>query len=202
MLTFKEYVLRRDETSYNPFPYGSGGLLQTAAGLGAALPGGMISAVRELTPQSSGYKAFEPSRDFLLDMAKKSPQWRDYLLHILDATENYIKTQKPTEIAGITMGNRAGLAKKMTAAFGALLKAAWVSLRDIVHTIGNIETPGIDKVGQQVQSMLHGLDTIPKDQALHRIEEFRQRLQASQGSDSIDPDARIHQPWNKWLSNV
>jgi hypothetical protein len=48
----------------------------------------------------------------------------------------------------------------------------------------------------QVQAFLYGLDTIPKEQALHRLEEFKQRLVAKQGSDSIDRDARMHKPFS------
>lgn len=197
MLNFREFV----ETSFNPLPYGSSGLAQTTAGA-LMTPIAALSGIKELIPQTSGYKAFEGGRDFLLDLNRKNPAWQEYLLWVLDAAENYINTQKPTEIAGVTMGKQAGIASKIAASFGALLRAAYTSLRNVVHTIGNIEPGKVDKIGPQVQLMLHGLDTIPKEQALHRINEFRQRLKVKQGSDSIDPDARMHQTWKKWLSNT
>lgn len=200
MITFREYVVRRDEASFNPLPYGSGGLLQTAAGI-AASPVAAISGLGELKPRVKGYGGFEPARDFLLDLNAENPEWSPYLLWLVQAAEDYIQNQKPTEIAGVTMGKQAGLASKAAAAIGAVVRAAWVSLRNVVHTIGNIDA-GVDKIMPQVQAFLYGLDTIPKDQALHRLEEFKQRVKAKQGSDSIDPDARVHQTLGKKLANV
>ena len=193
METFAEYVIRRDETSFNPMPYGSGGLIQTAAGA-LMTPIAAASGLGQLMPSNKGYKAFEPARDFLLDLNAKNPEWSPYLLWVIQAAEHYFQTQKPTEIAGVTMGKQAGMAAKAGAALGALVKAAWVSLRNVVHTIGNID-PGVqDRVMPNIQAMLYGLDTIPKEQALDRLEEFKQRLIAKQGKDSIDTDARMHQP--------
>lgn len=196
MLNFREFV----ETSYNPLPYGGEGLAQTALGV-VASPIALVSGLGQLKPRVRGYKAFESARDFLLDINRTNPQWRPYLLWVLNAAENYIQTQKPTEIAGVTMGKAAGMVSKIAAPFGALLRAAWVSLRNVVHTIRNVDSGVVDKIGPQIQSMLYGLDTIPKDKALDRIIEFKQRLQAGQGSDSIDPDARMYKPLLQRLSS-
>jgi hypothetical protein len=195
MKTFREYVDRRDETSFNPMPYGGGGLAQTALGV-AASPIALASGLGQLMPQASGYKAFEPARDFLLNLNRENPEWRPYLTWVLKAAEDYIQTQKPTEIAGVTMGRQAGMASRVAAGFGKLLKAAWVSLRNVAHTISNVDPGVTDKIGPQVQAMLRGLDSIPKDRALDRINEFRQRLQAGAGSETIDSDARIHKPFS------
>lgn len=201
MESFAEYVDRRDEASYNPLPYGSSGLLQTVAGVGAS-PIALASGLGQLKPRASGYAGFETARDFLLDLNAKNSEWSPYLLWVIGAAENYIKNQKPTEIAGVTMGKQAGLASKAASALGAVVKAAYVSLRNVVHTIGNIDVGLQDKVMPQVQAMLYGLDTIPKEQALGRLEEFKQRVTANKGSDFIDPDARMHQTWSKKLANV
>jgi hypothetical protein len=185
---FAEFVIRRDKTSFNPMPYDDSGLAQTALGV-AASPIALASDLGQLLPRTSGYKVFEPARDFLLNLSQQDPRWRQYLLWVLEAAESYLQTQKPTEIAGVTMGQQAGLG------FGKLLKAAWVSLRNVIHTIANIDARVADKVMPQVQAMLYGLDTIPKDKALDRIGEFRQHLQAGRGSNTIDPDARMSRPF-------
>lgn len=193
-MRFAEYVARRDETSFNPMPYGGGGALQTGLGI-AASPVAALSGLGQLMPKASAYKAFEPARDFLLDAAVKAPQIKDYLLWVLNSAENYIQTQKPTEIAGVTMGKQAGMIGKVSAPLLALMKAAWTSLRNVVHTIGNVQTVAPDKIAQNVQNMLYGLDTIPKQDAINRIEEFKQRLEAGAGSETIDKDARMYQPF-------
>ena len=195
MITFKEYVIRRDETSFNPMPYGGEGLAQTALGI-AASPFALASGLGQLMPSAKGYAAFEPARDFLLDLNKSNPEWREYLNWLVDAATNYITTQKPQTIQGVNMGYRPGLIGKAFQAGKKLLSAAYVGGRNVVHTIGNIKTAKKDKVMPKVQEFLYGLDTIEPQAALSRLQEFKQRLAASQGSDSIDQDARVHKPFS------
>lgn len=203
MFSFREFV----EANYNPLRnlYGNDrDLASTMAGVAAA-PYAAAAGLGQARPTfnswatgnpygrnvGAAWKAFEQNRDFLLDLARDHHEWRAYLLSVLNAAETYLKTDKSGEVAGVTMGGGMANNSLVVAAFAALLKTAWTSLKNIVHTITNTGNGVIQQIGPKIQNMLYALDALPKERALDKIEEFRQRIQAGQGADSIDVDARM-----------
>lgn len=209
MGSFKEYVQRRDEVSFNPLHRAdANNLLLHPLGAAAGLPFAANSGLSKIAPQyramttGNPYKstnpnlairAFEKSRDWLLNNSKG--QAAEWLLEQLHTVMGYIQSQKQgtMNVAGVNMGQKPTMMGQAFALPVSVIKGMAIAAKNMfdtlnpmyVHKFGNG-----NQFAETVTQMLQSLDALPIDTALNKVTEFIHVLQNGGDSSHIDADAR------------
>ena len=168
MYSFREYIDRRDEVSFNPLhkigSMGRWGDIEDAASVVGHIPVAAVSSipaalsgVGAVTPQYRDWRygnpfksgtnsqtrhialtAFERNRDWLLNYTEKHPKIANWLISVLEEVEKYFQTQQQTNIAGVHMGQQPTKIGGILALPASFFKGITTSLRNIFDTINPV----------------------------------------------------------------
>ena len=168
MYNFREYIDRRDESSFNPLhkigdtgrwgdiedaaavvghiPVAAASLIPAALSGMGAMPdqyrkmryGNPFKSDTDAKTRHIALTAFERNRDWLLNYTEKQPKIANWLISILEQVEKYFQTQQQTNIAGVYMGQQPTTIGGVLALGGSFFKGITTSLRNVFDTINPV----------------------------------------------------------------